>query len=98
MKITKLIAHVSNFLKKKYSKKFLVYHFTANDGDTANANGKYFRKANLKTSAHYFVDDNVVVQSVEDEYVAYAVGGKKLNGNGGKYHGVCTNSNSKSSE
>lgn len=95
MKITKLIAHVSNFLKKKYTKKFLVYHFTANDGDKAINNGRYFgNNANLKASAQYFVDDDVIVQSVEDEYVAYAVGGKKLSGNGGKYHGVCTNYNS----
>ena len=95
MKITKLIAHVSNFLKKKYAKKFLVYHFTANDGDKAINNGRYFgNNANLKASAQYFVDDDVIVQSVEDEYVAYAVGGKKLSGNGGKYHGVCTNYNS----
>ena len=95
MKITKIIAHVSNFLKKKYTKKFLVYHFTANDGDKAINNGRYFgNNANLKASAQYFVDDDVIVQSVEDEYVAYAVGGKKLSGNGGKYHGVCTNYNS----
>ena len=95
MKITKLIAHVTNFLKKKYAKKFLVYHFTANDGDKAVNNGRYFgNNANLKASAQYFVDDDVIVQSVEDEYVAYAVGGKKLSGNGGKYHGVCTNYNS----
>lgn len=95
MKITKMIAHVTNFLKKKYGKKFLVYHFTANDGDKATNNGRYFgNNANLKASAQYFVDDDIVVQSVEDEYVAYAVGGKKLSGNGGKYHGVCTNYNS----
>ena len=95
MKITKMIAHVTNFLKKKYAKYFLVYHFTANDGDKAINNGRYFgNNANLKASAQYFVDDDIIVNSVEDEYVAYAVGGKKLNGNGGKYHGVCTNYNS----
>lgn len=95
MKITKIIANVKNWLKKKYKKNHLVYHFTANDGDKANNNGKYFKNNIIKASAQYFVDDDIVVQSVEDEYVAYAVGGKKLSGTkGGKYHGICTNYNS----
>lgn len=95
MKITKMIANVKNWFKKKYSKKFLVYHFTANDGDKAINNGKYFKNNVVKASAQYFVDDDIIVQSVEDQYVAYAVGGKKLSGTkGGKYHGICTNYNS----
>ena len=94
MKIIKMIANVKNWFKKKYSKKFLVYHFTANDGDKAINNGKYFKNNVVKASAQYFVDDDIVIQSVEDEYVAYAVGGKRLNTNGGKYYGVCTNYNS----
>ena len=95
MKITKIIANIGNFLKKKYSKNHLVYHFTANDGDKATNNGNYFKNNIVKASAQYFVDDDIIVQSVEDEHVAYAVGGKKLSGTkGGKYHGICTNYNS----
>ena len=97
MKIKQIIANVKNFLKKKYVKKWLVIHFTANDGDNATNNGKYFKNNVVKSSAHYFVDDDTIVQSVEEDYVAYAVGGKKLN-SGGIYHGVVTNYNSISIE
>ena len=97
MKIKQIIANVKNFLKKKYVKKWLVIHFTANDGDNATNNGKYFKNNVVKASAHYFVDDDTIVQSVEEECVAYAVGGKKLN-NGAIYHGVVTNYNSISIE
>ena len=99
MKINQIIANVSNYLKKKYDKKWLVIHFTANDGDNATNNGKYFKNNVVKASAHYFVDDDTIVQSVAEEYVAYSVGGKKLNGTkGAKYFGVCTNYNSISIE
>jgi N-acetylmuramoyl-L-alanine amidase len=99
MKIKQIIANVKNYLKKKYDKKWLVAHFTANDGDNATNNGKYFKNNVVKASAHYFVDDDTVVKSVEEDYVAYAVGGKKLkNTKGAKYHGVCTNYNSISIE
>ena len=97
MKIKQIIANVKNFLKKKYVKKWLVIHFTANDGDNATNNGKYFKNNVVKSSAHYFVDDDTIVQSVEEDYVAYSVGGKKLN-SGGVYHGVVTNYNSISIE
>lgn len=97
MKIKQIIANVSNYLKKKYNKKWLVIHFTANDGDNATNNGKYFKNNVVKASAHYFVDDDTIVKSVEEDYVAYAVGGKKLN-SGGIYHGVVTNYNSISIE
>ena len=95
MTMKKIIANVKNFLRKKYNKDWLVYHFTANDGDSATNNGKYFKNNVVKASAQYFVDNDIAVQSVEDEYVAYAVGGKRLNvKGGGKYYGVCTNYNS----
>jgi N-acetylmuramoyl-L-alanine amidase len=97
MTIKQIIANVSNYLKKKYNKKWLVIHFTANDGDNATNNGKYFKNNVVKASAHYFVDDDIVVQSVEEDYVAYSVGGKKLN-SGGIYHGIVTNYNSISIE
>ena len=57
--------------------KYIVIHYTANDGDTAVGNGNYFKNNVVKASAHYFVDDTKIIQSVPDDYVAWSVGGKK---------------------
>lgn len=82
--------------------KYIVIHYTANDGDTDENNGKYFANNIVKASAHYFVDDDSVTQSVPDNYVAWSVGGKKYSNcaitGGGKYYGKCTNTNSISIE
>lgn len=97
------IAHRSNYgAKRNTSKiKYIVIHFTANDGDSDEANAKYFKSVR-KASAHYFVDGDSVTQSVYDNYAAYSVGGKKYPScsttGGGKYYGKCTNSNSISIE
>ena len=73
--------------------KYIVIHYTGNDGDTAVNNGKYFQGANRKASAHYFVDDSTVVHSVPDNRVAWSVGGSKYNNNGGRLYGVAKNAN-----
>lgn len=82
--------------------KYIVIHYTANDGDTDENNGKYFANNVVKASAHYFVDDNSVTRSVPDLYAAYAVGGNKWNDcnktGGGKLYGKVTNKNSLSIE
>lgn len=97
------IAHRSNYgATRSTSKiKYIVIHFTANDGDSDEANAKYFKSVR-KASAHYFVDGDSVTQSVYDNYVAYSVGGSKYSNcsttGGGKYYGKCTNSNSISIE
>ena len=83
--------------------KYIVIHYTANNGDTAKANGNYFKNnPNISASAHYFVDDNYVVRSVADNYIAWSVGGSKYancsSTGGGKYYGNCTNTNSISIE
>lgn len=77
--------------------KYLVYHYTGNDGDTDEGNGKHFHNHIVKASAHYFVDDDSVTQSVPDNYVAYSVGGKCQSSHHPLYK-VCTNSNSISIE
>lgn len=98
------IANKANFgAKRVLSKiKYIVIHYTGNDGDTDENNGKYFKNNIVKASAHYFVDDDSVTQSVPDDYVAYSVGGKKYadcdRTGGGQYHGKCTNTNSISIE
>ena len=81
---------------------YLIIHYTGNDGDKAINNAKYYRNTVVKASAHYFVDDEEIVQSVEDLTVAWAVGGKKWNDTGktggGTMHGKITNTNSISVE
>lgn len=77
--------------------KYIVIHYTANDGDTDEANVKYFKTANRKASAHYFVDDDSVTISVPDTYVAWSVGGSRYSNykktGGAKYYKIATNTN-----
>ena len=100
----KKLANKSNYgAKRTVDKiKYIVLHYTANDGDTDENNGKYFANNVVKASAHYFVDGDSVTQSVPDNYAAYSVGGNKYKNcsttGGGKFHGKCTNTNSISIE
>lgn len=77
--------------------KYLVYHYTSNDGDSDESNGKHFHNHIVKASAHYYVDDDSVTQSVPDNYIAYSVGGRCQSSHHPLYK-VCTNSNSISIE
>lgn len=77
--------------------KYLVYHYTGNDGDSDESNGKHFHNHIVKASAHYFVDDDSVTQSVPDNYIAYSVGGK-CQSNHHPLYNICKNSNSISIE
>ena len=67
--------------------KYIVVHFTANNGDTAYGNTNYF-KSYRGASAHYFVDENGIYQSIEDKNIAWHCGAKKYK------HSTCRNSNS----
>ena len=67
--------------------KYIVVHFTANNGDTAYGNTNY-SKSYRGASAHYFVDENNIYQSVEDKNIAWHCGAKKYK------HSTCRNSNS----
>lgn len=93
------IAKKSNYggLRDTSTIKYIVIHYTANDGDTDENNGKYFANNIVKASAHYFVDDDSVTQSVPDNYIAWSVGGSKYSDckktGGGKYYKKATNSN-----
>lgn len=93
------IANKSNYGGKRNTGniKYLVYHYTGNDGDTDEGNGKHFHNHIVKASAHYFVDDDSVTQSVPDNYIAYSVGGR-CQSNHHPLYKVCTNSNSISIE
>lgn len=92
-------AHKSNYgAYRNLSKiKYIVWHYTANDGDTDESNAKYFKTANRKASAHYFVDDDSVTISVPDTYVAWSVGGSRYSNykttGGASLYKVATNNN-----
>lgn len=93
------IANKANYGGKRNTNniKYLVYHYTSNDGDHDESNAKYFHNNIVKASAHYFVDDDSVTQSVYDDFVAYSVGGKCQSSHHPLYK-ICTNSNSISIE
>ncbi len=57
--------------------RYIVLHYTGNDGDSAPNNGAYFARNERQTSAHYFVDSNTVVQSVPDDRIAWHCGAKQ---------------------
>ena len=67
---------------------FIVVHYTANKGDTAQNNLDYFARERVGTSAHYFVDEGGVYQSVKDIDTAYHCGSSN------PVHPTCRNSNS----
>ena len=68
--------------------RFIVVHYTANRGDTARNNADYFARAVTKSSAHYFVDEKEVWQSVREKDTAYHCGAKTYK------HPLCRNGNS----
>jgi N-acetylmuramoyl-L-alanine amidase len=69
--------------------RYIVIHFTANNGDTAQNNCTYFGGASRGASAHYFVGDDGIYQSVQDNDRAWHCGGTT------KYkHPHCRNMNS----
>ena len=105
-KLKKKYANKNNYGAKRSTSniKYIVIHYTANDGDTDEANANYFTSPNRKASAHYFIDDDSITESVPVEYTAYSVGGSKqdtgskYSKNGAKYYGKCINANSVSFE
>jgi len=85
---------VTNFNKiSNKINKYIVIHYVG-AVSSAWANSVYFKYANRNASAHYFVDDNEIVQVVADSNASWHCGDKLKNGNSGKYYGKCTNSNS----
>lgn len=92
MKITFKGCNPSNYRKgREFPVHWIVLHFTANNGDTAQNNADFFaRESGLRASAHYFVDPNGVVQSVKDCDTAWHCGRER----GGSYYNDCRNANS----
>ena len=82
-------AHSGNYQKGRTQPiEYIVVHYTANSGDTAQNNLDYFARTKTGTSAHYFVDENEVCQSVQDTDMAWHCGSKNPR------HPYCRNSNS----
>lgn len=102
--LKKKIANRNNYGQKRSTSqiKYIAIHYTGNDGDTDENNGKYFANNIVKASAHYFVDDDSVTQSVPDDYAAWAVADKRWSNykttGGAKFYGIVTNTNSLSIE
>ena len=89
VKIKTNLSDRSNYGGRRTQKvEWIVMHYTANDGDTDEANANYFNRPNLGASAHFFVDDDSITVSVPEEYVAWHCGAKAYK------HQTCRNANS----
>lgn len=78
----------ANYGGPRQATEYLVVHYTAGDGDTAEANGRYFARETVGASAHFFVDDRQVVSSVPETHTAWHCGGAVYR------HPDCRNGNS----
>lgn len=54
--------------------KYIVIHYTSNNGDTARGNASYFSSKILRASANYFVDENEIYLSVSEQDTAWHCG------------------------
>ena len=71
------------------SVRYIVMHYTANNGDTARNNCDYYhRVGGLQASAHYFVDEHGAMQSVREGDTAWHCGARAY------WHPECRNANS----
>ena len=69
--------------------RYIVMHYTANNGDTAKNNCDYYhRVGGLQASAHYFVDEYGAMQSVREGDTAWHCGARAY------WHPECRNANS----
>lgn len=67
--------HSSNYTNNSNrTASFIGIHYSGNKKDTAQSNCKYFQTPNRKASAHLFVDDTHIEQSVELRDSAWAIG------------------------
>lgn len=89
MKINFKECNSQNFTPGRSQKvKYLVIHYTSNNGDTAKNNADYFAREKVGASAHYFCDESEIWQSVKDTDTAWHCGAKTYK------HPECRNANS----
>ena len=99
MTIKHKFSTIHTTLKKSRDIKFIVIHYTA--GVTSRLNSalnlaSYFATRPDDCSADFTVDDYDIVQynpDIRNRYTWHC-GGSKYNNKGGKFYGICTNSNS----
>lgn len=92
MNINKKITPYNRNIMNNKQNKYIVIHYTANNGDTAKNNADYFYNElppENRASAHYFVDEREIWQVVEDKDRAWHCDTKKK-----YYHDYCRNNNS----
>lgn len=82
-------ANYSRSVRSLADIKYLVIHYTGGSSDTAKNNADYFAREAVGVSAHYFVDETTVWQSVPDNHAAWHCGTK-----GTYHHPTCRNGNS----
>lgn len=90
MEIIKDITNTNRTVSNNRNIKYLVMHYVG-AVSTARNNASYFKNTYRGASAHYFVDDNEVVQVVEDKDIAWHCGNDV-------YYSGARNSNSLSIE
>lgn len=73
MEIIKDITNTNRTISNNRKIEYLVVHYVG-AVSTARNNASYFKKTYRGASAHYFVDDNEVVQVVEDKDIAWHCG------------------------
>ena len=80
MKITKILTN-TNYTKSNNRKiEYIVVHFVG-AVSTARNNASYFKNTYRGASAHYFVDENEIVQVVEDKDISWHCGADKYYSN-----------------
>lgn len=95
MEIRTKLCNRANYGGKRTSPiEYIVIHYTSNLGDTAKNNADYFAREIVKASAHYFVDESEVWQSVPDDRIAWHCGGGLQGSGGHAWYGKCKNANS----
>lgn len=77
-----------NYGGRRKGTEYLVFHYTAGDGDTAEDNGTYFAREPVGASAHWFVDETEAVLSVPEDHIAWHCGADRY------LHPRCRNHNS----
>jgi len=86
--ITKLLTTLNRTVRSNRTISYIVIHWVGGVSPAKN-NATYFKNNELSSSAHYFVDDTSIYQSVEDKDRAWHCGTT-----GKYYHDVCRNDNS----
>lgn len=93
MKINRKISKYNNESRQGWGVKYIVIHYVG-AVSTAKNNADYFAGGDRQASAHFFVDEDSIWQSVETDRAAWHCGGGLQGAGGHTFFGYCTNLNS----